>query len=534
MKFENEDTFGKLLKSNKEDVFHKRYEEAIEKIKLQFGRKYTMWIDGKTVRSAKSFVHFSPLDTRIILGYFPKGNLKHVKSAIEAASKTFEKWRKTDYRKRIRIFRSAADMIVEKKFELSAWISFENGKNRYEAVADVDEAIDFIRYYSMEMESNGGFIVQTKSAHSNERSTSVMKPYGVWGVISPFNFPAALTVGMCTGALITGNTVVLKPASDTPIIGYLFAEIMEQAGLPDGALNFITGSGEIVGNAIVESREVAGIAFTGSKDVGDKIIGESSKLESRTVIAEMGGKNPVIVTENAVVNDAVEGILMAAFGYSGQKCSASSRIYVQKNIKNDFMERLVQRAKALPVGNPIETKTFMGPLINSSAYDKYRKFSKIAFKDGKVLMGGKIKNDGDFMYGYYVEPTIVEGLSKDNRLFEEELFVPILCIAEYDRFDEALDQCNESEYGLTAGIYSNNQKEIESFLENVEAGVVYVNRSLGATTGAIVGCQPFGGWKASGTTGKGTGGSYYLSQFLREQSQTIVAKEIRPTKKKLI
>jgi 1-pyrroline-5-carboxylate dehydrogenase len=525
MKFRNEDTFGKFSKSNEEHVFHEKYEEAIEKTKLQFGRKYAMLIDGKSVRSPKSFVHVSPIDTRVILGYFPKGNLTHAKIAIQAAERAFQNWKRTDYQKRVRVCRSAADMIADKKFELSAWISFENGKNRYEAVADVDEAIDFIKYYSIEMESNDGYILQTKSVRSNERSKSVMKPYGVWGVISPFNFPAGLTVGMCTGALITGNAVVLKPASDTPIIGYLFTEIMKQAGLPDGALNFVTGSGEIVGNAIVENRKVVGIAFTGSKAIGDRIIDKSTKVGSRTIIAEMGGKNPVIVTENAEMNIAVEGVINAAFGYSGQKCSASSRIYVHRDIKDDFIARLIQKTRDLRVGNPVERKTFMGPLINSNAYDRYQKFSKLASKDGKILIGGKVKDNRDFRYGYYVEPTIIDGLPNDNRLFEEELFVPILCVAEYESFDEAIFECNKSEYGLTAGIYSDNKEEIEKFLENIEVGVAYVNRSLSATTGAMVGGQSFGGWKASGTTGKGTGGSYYLTQFLREQSQTVVVKE---------
>lgn len=280
IKFKNEDTFGKFQRSGKEHDFHKKYEEAIAMIRSQFGRKYTMLIDGRPVKSTKWFSHISPIDTRIILGYFPKGDLRHVYRAIAAANKAFENWRQTKYQDRLRIFRAAVDSIIERKFELSAWITFENGKNRYEAVADVDEAIDFIRYYSLQMEQNDGFIVETNSAYVDERSKSVMKPYGVWGVISPFNFPEAITVGMCTGALITGNTVVLKPASDT-------------------------GNGEIVGTAIIESKDVAGIAFTGSKEVGDTIIDGSRRAKSRVITAELGGKNPVVVTESADINEAV-------------------------------------------------------------------------------------------------------------------------------------------------------------------------------------------------------------------------------------
>jgi 1-pyrroline-5-carboxylate dehydrogenase len=522
MGFENEHTVRKYLMSKGEEAFHHNYEEAINNIKLVFGKKYPMIIDGKIVESPETFVHTSPIDTRLRLGYFSRATTEHVQRAIKAAKRAFEEWRRTDYKYRIGICVSAANLIAKRKFELAAWISYENGKNRYEAIADVDEAIDFIKYYSEEMDRNKGFQIQTKKADTNERSRSVMKPFGVCGVIGPFNFPCAILVGMSMGALLTGNTVVLKPASDTPITGYLFAEIMKEAGLPDGVLNFITGSGETIGKTIVGSKDVAGIVFTGSKKVGYKMFKESSRVRPRQIIVEMGGKNPVIVTENADINKAAEGILKAAFGYSGQKCSACSRVYVQKNVKDSLIKRLVERTKNLSIGNPLERNSFMGPLINSSAYNKYKKFAKIAFRDGKVMVGGMVKRNGDSKYGYYVEPTIVDGLPKNHRLLKEELFVPILCVAQYDDFNEALKLCNESVYGLTAGIYSTRNEEIESFLENIEAGVLYVNRVTSATTGAMVGCQPFGGWKDSGTTGKGTGGPYYLTQLMREQSQTIV------------
>jgi 1-pyrroline-5-carboxylate dehydrogenase len=255
MVFENEHTLHKFMVSKGEEAFHDRYEEAIENIKSEFGRRYTMIIDDKNVKSSETFVHTSPMDTRIVLAYFPSGTAKHTRNAIKAAKETFESWGKTDYNKRIELCRNAVDIMVRRKFELAAWISYENGKNRYEAIGDIDEAIDFIRYYSEQMEKNNGFIVQTKSAYPNEKSKSVMKPYGVWGVISPFNFPAAILVGMSIGALITGNTIVLKPSSDAPIIGYKFAEIMKEAGLPAGVLNFITGSGSKIGKTIVGSED---------------------------------------------------------------------------------------------------------------------------------------------------------------------------------------------------------------------------------------------------------------------------------------
>ena len=520
--YDNENTLYRFLISKGEGAFHDRYEEAIENIKSQFGRRYTMIIDGKNVGTPESFVHTSPIDTRIILAYFPSGSPKNAQQAIDAAKKASVSWGKTGYRQRVELCKTAADILSRRKFELAAWLSYENGKNRYEAVGDVDEAIDFIRYYSKEMENNNGFRIQTKSAYPNETSNSIMKPYGVWGIIAPFNFPAAILVGMSIGALITGNAIVLKPASDAPIIGYKFAEIMKEAGLPDGVLNFITGSGNKVGQAIVNSKDVAGIVFTGSRKIGYKMTKEFSKLKPRPIIAELGGKNPTIVTEHADLNKAIEGIYRAAFGYSGQKCSACSRIYVQKSVKNKFVERLVERTKNSVVGNPLKSTTFIGPLINLNAYKNYQKYMKLAYRDGKVLVGGAVKEDGDLKYGYYVEPTIVDGLPTDHRLFTEELFVPILCIVDYEEFDEALKLCNDSEYGLTAGIYSDKKEEVSRFLDGIECGVVYVNRAIGATTGAMVGCQSFGGWKDSGTTGKGTGGPHYLTQFMREQSQTIV------------
>ncbi|HEY7573472.1 MAG TPA: aldehyde dehydrogenase family protein [Nitrososphaeraceae archaeon] len=523
MRFRNELTLNNYLNSNEELIFHENYDRAVKDVESEFGKRYHMIINGRRINSSRTFIDTSPIDRRIRLGYFPTATKKQVLTAIRAAKTAFEKWGKTSYETRVNICYTAADIISTRKFELAAWISYENGKNRFEAVADVDEAIDFIRYYSKEMEKKTGFVFKTTMAGSNEVSRSLMKPYGVWGVISPFNFPFAILSGMSIAVLVTGNTVVLKPASDTPIIGSLFVEILKKAGLPDGAINLVTGPGKMIGKVLVDSLDIAGIVFTGSKIVGHKIMENSSPVMRRPVIAELGGKNPVIVTENADINKAAEGITKAAFGYSGQKCSACSRVYVQKNVKKLLVQKLVENSKKITIGNPLEQDVFMGPLINLNAYTNYQKFIKIASRDGHIIFGGGAKRQDTLKYGYYVEPTIVDNLSKHNLLFKEELFVPILCVAEYKDFEEALRLCNESEYGLTSGIYSTKKEEIDRFLENSKSGVVYVNRSVSATTGAMVGSQPFGGWKESGTTGKGTGGPYYLTQFLREQSQTIVS-----------
>ncbi|MEP0825464.1 MAG: aldehyde dehydrogenase family protein [Nitrososphaera sp.] len=520
--FENEHTLRRFMTEKAEGQFHDRYESALEQVRKEFGRKYPMIIGGKEVRTSSTVAQTSPIDTRIVLGYLPVGSASHAKQAIAEAKKAFSDWSRRPYKERVQICRSAADIMSQCKFELAAWISFENGKNRYEAIADVDEAIDFLRYYSEEVEKNEGFEVAMKSAQPNERSKSVMKPRGVWGVIAPFNFPAAILVGMSSGAIITGNTTVVKPSSNTPIIAFKFAEIFREAGLPDGVFNLVIGPGSKVGGELVRNKDITGIVFTGSRDVGYRMSREFSKERPRPLIAELGGKNPAIVTETADIGKAVDGVMKAAFGYSGQKCSACSRVYVHKKVRDEFMKRLVEKTKSLPVGNPLDPNTFVGPLANQDAYKKYQQYVRIADRDGKILVGGSAIKDGDLKHGYYVQPTIVTGLPKKHRLFKEEMFVPILCVADYEKFDDAIKLANDSDYGLTAGIFSGKQEEIKEFLDCIEAGVVYVNRQASATTGAMVGCQPFGGWKDSGTTGRGTGGPHYLTQFMREQSQTII------------
>jgi 1-pyrroline-5-carboxylate dehydrogenase len=520
--FSNEQTLQRSMMEKTEGQFHDMYEKALEQVRSEFGKIYTMVIRGSQVRTPSTVPHASPIDTRIVLGHIPIGSAIHVRRAVASAKEEFEHWGRIEYRKRVQICMATADIVAHRKFELAAWVSYENGKNRYEAIADIDEAIDFLRYYSEEMERNNGFETIMKSAHPNEKSKSVMKPYGVWGVIAPFNFPAAIFVGMTAGAIITGNTVVAKPSSNTPIIAWKFAEIFKQAGLPDGVFNLVIGPGGKLGNELVSNKDVAGIVFTGSRDTGFDIAKEFSKTGLKQLIAELGGKNPVIVTETADINNAVDGVLRATFGYSGQKCSACSRVYVHKKVRDEFLRRLVEKTRNLQIGNPLDSNTFVGPLVNEDAYRKYQKYIKAAEKDGKVLVGGSIKEDDDLKYGYYVEPTIVVGLSKKHRLFGEEMFVPILCAADYEKFDDAIKFANDIEYGLTAGIFTRKEEEVKKFLECIEAGVIYINRQASATTGAMVGCQPFGGWKDSGTRGKGTGGPHYLTEFMREQSQTIV------------
>jgi 1-pyrroline-5-carboxylate dehydrogenase len=325
---------------------------------------------------------------------------------------------------------------------------------------------------------------------------------------------------MSSGALITGNSVVLKPASDTPLSAFRFVSAIYKK-LPAGAINFVTGQGAIVGQAIVESKDVAGIAFTGSKEVGLSGFRTFTSNSPKPFISEMGGKNPVIVTESADLEKAADGVMRAAFGYGGQKCSACSRVYVQKQVAPKFLEKLVSKTQNLKIGLPWEKDTYLGPIINDSARKKFESAVNLAKKDGKIISGGETLKEGFYQNGYYVKPTIVSNLPKNHKLVKEELFLPLLCVQEFEKFDDAIQQANDSEYGLTAGIFSQNKSEIDTFFSKIEAGVTYANRAQSATTGAMVQAQPFVGWKNSGISGKGAGGAYYLTQFLREQTQTI-------------
>ncbi|MFB5597911.1 MAG: aldehyde dehydrogenase family protein, partial [Nitrosopumilaceae archaeon] len=374
-------------------------------------------------------------------------------------------------------------------------------------------------FYSYQLEKNEGFCKTTPHPNPREKTQTVMKPYGVWGIIAPFNFPSAIAIGMTTGALITGNTAVLKPASDAPLSSFEFAKIIYPK-LPVGAINFVTGSGSIVGKAIIESPDVAGIAFTGSREVGVSSLKEFTKNHSKPFISEMGGKNPVIVTKHADLEKATDGVVRAAFGFGGQKCSACSRVYVQNDVADEFISKLVEKTKKLVIGNPWKKDVFLGPLINESAKQKFLDAANLARQDGKILAGGNIIADEEHQNGFYVEPTIVTNLPKDHKLIKEELFLPFLCIEKYDEFEQAIQMANNTDYGLTAGIFTKDKVQLEKFFEMIQAGTIYANREASATTAALVSSQPFVGWKNSGSTGKGAGGEYYLQQFLRTQTQT--------------
>jgi 1-pyrroline-5-carboxylate dehydrogenase len=401
-------------------------------------------------------------------------------------------------------------------------VSLEVGKSRLEAMGDVTETADLVRYYCAQMESNHGFDRPMARFSEREETRSVLRPYGVWAVISPFNFPAALAGGPLGGALVAGNTAVLKPSQEAPLIGLALHDLFREAGLPDGVLNIVFGTGADVGEPLAMHPGVDGLLFTGSKTIGMSILHGFSREWPKPCITEMGGKNPAIIMPTANLDDAAEGVVRSAFGLQGQKCSACSRVYVHEEVKERFTTLLLEKTARLRIGDPSQAGVFLGPVIHERAYQSFERYVDLGRRDGRVLAGGTLLREGDLAHGYFVAPTIVDGLPKDHVLWREEMFVPIVCLAAVSSLEEALRLANDCEYGLTAGFFSSEPAEVNAFLARIEAGVVYVNRRAGATTGAWPGVQPFGGWKGSGSSGKASGGLYYVQQFMREQSRTIV------------
>jgi 1-pyrroline-5-carboxylate dehydrogenase len=513
-------TYATLTADNPE--LHTGYEAAVEEARGRLGRVHAMIVGEERRAGREHFDDRNPADTRQVIGRFPVGTARDAQDAIRAAKAAFPVWSRMPWPERLARLRRAADLISERNLELAAAMSFEAGKNRYEALGDVEEAADLIRYYCQVFEEAAGYDRPMGQLSPAERTRSVLKPWGVWAVISPFNFPLALATGMSAGALVGGNTVVLKPASDTPWLGLLLGEILLEAGLPTGAFNCVTGPGGTVGAALVESPDVGGLIFTGSKAVGWSIWQRFNRSVIRPCILELGGKNPAIVTARADLEKAAEGVMRSAYGLGGQKCSACSRVYVERRVARAFTEALVEKTRALRVGDPVRREVFVGPLINDTAVRTFGAAADEARRDGRVLAGGHILGDDELAHGYFVEPTLVGGLPPGHRIEREELFVPLLLLAEVDSLDEALARANDSEYGLTAGIFSEDEGEVQRFLDEIQAGVTYVNRRAGATTGAWPGVNSFGGWKWSGSSGKAALGPYYVAQFLREQSQTVI------------
>jgi 1-pyrroline-5-carboxylate dehydrogenase len=508
-----------------DESIHPKYEAAVKKLSKSLGKHYQMHIGDESVTSKDGeFAVRSPIDTSIVVGYFPLGNKKHAKAAVDAASEAFPGWSSTPWKQRVKTLLKTAQLMDERKFDIAAAITYEVGKVRTEALAEVWEGVDAIKVFARSMEENDGYVRKMGPGGPGEDCRMVMKPYGVWPV-SPFNFPFMLANGMSSGALITGNTVVLKPTSAAPLTALMLYNTYRDAGVPAGAVNFVTGPGANYEKEFTRDRRIGGIAFTGSMDVGMRLYREFQANQPciKPVVMELGSKNPAIVTAKADLDKAVEGVVRAAFGYCGQKCSAASRVYVQRQVKKQFLAALKTRIAQVRVTDPRTKDAFMGPVINEAAVATFEEAVKSAERKGRIFMGGRVLTKGLYKHGYYVEPTVAVDLPSKHRLFKEELFVPFIAVDEFKTLDEALAKANDTDYGLTAGIFSEDPAEVKKFLDQIQFGVIYANRKGGATTGAWPGAQTFVGWNASGATGKGVGGPNYLLSYLREQSQTVVS-----------
>jgi 1-pyrroline-5-carboxylate dehydrogenase len=500
------------------------YDEAINHVKSGWlGAEVPIFINGEKVYAEEKFESYSPINTDMHLCTAQKGTKEHAQAALAAARAAFQGWRKTPWQERVAKIRDIAEKISDTSFDLSALMVLEVGKSRLEALGEVEETADLLRYYADSMEKNKGFVNELGKLNPddpNEQNFSVLRPYGVWVVISPFNFPMALSAAPIAAALVTGNTVVFKGSSDTPYNGWKTAELFAEAGMPAGVFNYISGPGSTVGQELLDNPGIDGWTFTGSYDVGMTVYSTAAHgVYPRPAIIEMGGKNPAIVSSTADLNRAATGVMRAAFGMDGQKCSACSRVYVQEDVYDEFKAKLVEMTRNAKVADPTRRDAFMGTVINKKAYDDYQRFMEQARADGEVLIGGDILTEGELSKGYFVEPAIVEGLPEDHELVRTELFLPILHIAKTKTLDEAMEKANDTVYGLTAGFFG---EETDWFFDNIQAGTTYANRAAGATTGAWPGVQVFGGWKGSGSSGKGIGGLYTLALYMHEQSRTNI------------
>jgi 1-pyrroline-5-carboxylate dehydrogenase len=512
-------TYATMSADNEE--LNSGYEQAIADARSRLGRTHGVIVAGEERTDRDLYEERSPIDSDIVVGRYAQATEQDVDDAIATAKAFQPEWEAMGWQARRDLMASAADVMQEQVFDLAALITFEVGKNRLEALGDAQETIDFLRYYADQMTENNGFVRELSSLSANEHNVSVLRPWGVWGVISPFNFPLALSGGPSIGALITGNTVVVKPSNAGALMALEFHRVMTEAGLPVEALHIVTG-GDQAGDYLAHHDGLDGLTFTGSHDVGMYLYRTVNEKRPKPVTAEMGGKNPAIVTKSADLDVAAEGIARGAFGFSGQKCSATSRVYVEDDVYDEFVDKLVARANDLRIGAPTENGVFVGPVIDREAVARFRDaVAEAEDNGGEVLAGGKVREDGDFARGNYVEPTVVSA-PLESWLWEKELFVPFVAVTKVEDLDEGLRLANNTPFGLTAGLFSGDEEEIERWFNGIEAGVTYVNRAAGATTGAWPDIQSFGGWKGSGTSGAGGGGPWYLRQFLREQSRTLV------------
>jgi 1-pyrroline-5-carboxylate dehydrogenase len=498
---------------------HKQFDAAMQSVRASLGQEYPSWVAGKPYKTGKLLENRNPARTKELLGKFHVLQGSDLEVVMNEAVRAQKIWGMTPWKERAAIIRKAADLISERRMEISAIMCLETGKNRLESLGDVEESADLFRYYAGQLENSNGFLHPLQKLSPNEDTRSVLRPYGVFAVISPFNFPLALSAGMSGAALLGGNSAVLKPSSETPWCAHKLYECLRDAGLPTGVFQVIYGADGQLGTDMIKMPQVAGVAFTGSKEVGMHLMRTISTDYPKPALLEMGGKNAAIICEKADLEKAVEGCARSAFGLSGQKCSALSRVYVHKSLKDTFLKKLVEKAASFKIGDPALQDTYVGPVINEKAYKRHMLAVEAARKGGKILLGGEDIKKGELADGHYVGPVIAD-LPRGHHLFQDELFSPFLVVDTFETLEEAVREGGKSQYGLTAGIFSESKDDVEYFMNHMEAGILYANRKTGATTGAWPGVQSFCGWKGSGSTGKGGCGPYYVSQFMREQSQT--------------
>ncbi|MFZ3577822.1 L-glutamate gamma-semialdehyde dehydrogenase [Virgibacillus sp. DJP39] len=480
--------------------------EAIKQVQTSLGGEYPLIIGGERITTDDKIVSVNPSKKGEIVGYVSKANKELAEKAMKVADSKFDSWRKSDPAMRADILFRAAAIIRRRKFEFTAHLVKEGGKPWKEADADTAEAIDFLEYYGRQMlEFKDGVKINSRPIEYNQYNYI---PLGVGVVISPWNFLFAIMAGTTAAAIVSGNTVLLKPASTTPVIAYKFAEVLEEAGLPDGVLNFIPGPGSEVGDYLVDHPRTRFISFTGSRDVGTRIFERAAKVHEgqkwlkRTII-EMGGKDTIVVDNDADLELASQSIVQSAFGFSGQKCSACSRAIIHEDVYDQVKDRVAELTKELSAGDPSDNSHFMGPVIDQGAYDKIMNYIKIGKEEGKLLAGG----DGDDSKGWFINPTVFADVDHDARIMQEEIFGPVVGLTKGKDFDQLIEFANNTDYGLTGAVITNNRAHQEQARQDFHVGNLYFNRGC---TAAIVGYQPFGGFNMSGTDSKAGGPDYLI------------------------
>ncbi|MBK9711381.1 MAG: L-glutamate gamma-semialdehyde dehydrogenase [Kouleothrix sp.] len=488
-------------------------ERALAEVQSQLGKTYPLIIGGEKILTGSTIDSINPANPNEVVGRVASATVELAGRAIDVAHATFESWRKVPAEQRADYLFKAAAELRRRKLELAAWMVYEVSKSWAEADGDVAEAIDFCEYYGREMLRLAG--PQKLHPMPGEDDQLRYVPLGAGVAIPPWNFPCAIMVGLVVAPVVAGNTVVLKPASTSPIIAAKFMEVLETVGLPPGVANFLPGPGGSVGDTLVDHPKTRFIGFTGSKEIGLRIFERAAKVHpgqrwlKRTVL-EMGGKDTIVVDETADLDAAAEGIVASAFGFQGQKCSACSRVVAVEAIYDTLLAKVAERARTISVGDPTDRSAHMGAVIDAKSRDKIKQYIAIGSQEGRLLLGGEVQEQG----GYFVPPTIVADVAPDSRLSQEEIFGPVLAAIKAKDFDEALEIANNTEYGLTGGLYSQDKARLARVREDFHVGNLYLNRKI---TGAMVGAHPFGGFNMSGTDSK-TGGPDYLLLYLQGKS----------------